>query len=219
MKYVNVKDMGYAILNLKYRKEVVMWKIKLPNILFVATFIVVLGVGSFFNIAYAIDDTNNDQAIHLYHASAEAISLIRARKNIDSDQITTVGFFAGIGFGITGEHEWKDKIGERKSMVLNLGVKNNDDSYGYEYTFGLDYLFHNGDYEKSNLWTYKGLSLILAGKRLYFGIPLGLRWGIKGTNGYIELMPIISDTKSYLTLGIGLRMKEIPAMPAYSPIF
>jgi hypothetical protein len=169
--------------------------------------------------SYAINSTNNYQNVNLYDTSTEAIGLINAKRNIDKDQVTTIGFFAGLGIGLTGEHEWKDKSGERKSWVLNLGVKNNEDSYGHEYTLGLDYLLHNGDYEKSNLWTYEGLSLILAGKRLYFGIPLGVRLGLKGINGYIELLPIISDIKSSLTLGFGFRMKGIPAMPAYSPIF
>lgn len=202
-----------------------MRKIKRSNYLKLIVPIVFLSLCVFRNISYATDSTNNEHINNLYHSSSEAINVSNTEsgESDSSDRLFTLGFFGDniIGVGFSGEFEWKGKVEKRKSVVLNLGVRNNENSYSYEYSYGLSYLLHNGDYKNSLLWAYEGLSLIAINKRVHIGIPLGLRLGLKDfVNIYLEAMPMISDIKSYISFGFGIRMgKMLNLLPGYAPMF
>lgn len=139
-----------------------------------------------------------------------------------NNPIKSVGLFGNnlIGIGFSGENEWKEQNKERRSFVLNLGVKNKTSSPGYEYSCGLNYLFHRDYCEDAFFGSYTGVAITVVNNTGYLGIPLGVKAFLKeALNAYIEAMPVISDAKSYISYGFGVRMNTIFAMPAYSPTF
>ena len=143
---------------------------------------------------------------------SETLNKIDLKKVRDSvDPISTIGFFFSNpeGIGLTGEYEWREKIGERKSAVLNLGMKNKEGASGI-YSIGFEYLIHNGDYDKSNAWLYEVFSLAIIDNRLHAILPLGARFGIKEYfTVYIELLPTAGDGNSFVGFGFGVRLKEL----------
>lgn len=142
----------------------------------------------------------------------EAVQESKSDVGFFGDGVSTIGFFinAPLGIGLTGEYEWKQILGFRRSLVLNLGVRNKENGYGTTYSTSLGYLFHNGDYDKSWYWSYFGISLALLESRAYAVFPLGFRMGQKELIvAYIELTPALSDTKSLIGFGFGLRTRDL----------
>lgn len=187
-------------------------------------------------IAYAIDSTTSESRINLFHDYSqynipiEKYSLddhskynyTGGRYSFDEYSPILGGYFSNsvIGCGFTLEDEWAEKTGEKRSFIINAGIRYNKGSYKYEYSCGINYLFHNHNDKCSFINSYKGLSLTLIESHPYIGFPLGVRVGTDRIHIYAEAMPIISDTCATISFGYAIRMDTFlfPAIPAYGPI-
>jgi len=140
---------------------------------------------------------------------------------LSAEAFSTIGYYVSrpMGLGLTGEYEWIETSSKRRSIVVNLGFRalEASDNIGYG-LYGIEYLFHNGDYRNSWFWLYEGISLAMLNNRPHLSIPIGARFALKGIfNAYVELAPEVSSDKSLISFCFGIRTNELfwpfPIMP------